>query len=51
MNSSDKVGEQKRKLCSWGAGIGRDKGVNKQMTYRQNLNVIALVLQIATEIL
>lgn len=47
MNSRDKVGEQQKR----GAGIGRDKGVNKQMTYCQNLNVIALVLQIATEIL
>lgn len=30
---------------------GGDKGVNKQMTYCQNLNVVALVLQIATETL
>lgn len=47
MNSRDKVGEQNK----GGAGTGRDKGVNKQTTYSQNLDVVALVLQIATEIL
>lgn len=44
MNSRDKVGEEKKGEL----GLG---GVNKQMTYCQNLNVIALALQIATEIL
>lgn len=55
MNSRDKTWRRRKRKggagIAAGGGGGGGKGINKQTTYCQNLDVIALVLQTATKIL